>query len=77
MVLGCTPQASEACTHPASRLKKQPGVSDRDIHGLIDRWGSYIWSKVLERHPLVCTGQRGRTWQQSWLLGVGGGYRGN
>lgn len=41
MVLGCTPRACKACTCPASRLKKEPGVSDRGIRGLMDR-GSLV-----------------------------------
>ena len=39
-VLGCTPQAYKPCTCPASRLKKKPRVSNRDINSLMD-WGAY------------------------------------
>ena len=39
-LLGCTPQAGKFCSCPASRPKKEPGGSDRDISGLSDR-GSY------------------------------------
>ena len=35
-MLGCTRQAYKACVCPASRLKKEPGVSNRDINGLMD-----------------------------------------
>ena len=35
-LLGCTPQTYEACACPASRPKKEPGVSNRDISGLTD-----------------------------------------
>ena len=35
-VLSCTPQACKPCTSPASRPKKEPGVSDSN--GLIDGW---------------------------------------
>ena len=35
-LLGCTPQAYEACACPASRLNKQPWVSNRDINGLMN-----------------------------------------
>ena len=40
-ILDCTPQARKPCTRPASRRKKEPGGSDRDIGGLIDG-GSYM-----------------------------------
>lgn len=39
-VLGCTAQAYKASTFPASRLKKEPKVSKRDISGLMDK-GAY------------------------------------
>ena len=39
-VLGCTPQACKPYTCQASRLKREPGVSSRDISGLLDG-GSY------------------------------------
>ena len=35
-VLGCTPQAYKAFACPASRPNKEPGVSNRDISGLMD-----------------------------------------
>lgn len=35
-VLGCTPQAFKPSTCPASRLKKELRVSDRDINGVMD-----------------------------------------
>ena len=35
-VTGLHPQAYKACACPASRLKKQPGVSNRDTSGLMD-----------------------------------------
>ena len=34
--MGCTPQAYKAYACPASKLKKEPGVSNRDINGLTD-----------------------------------------
>lgn len=34
--LGCTPQACKRCTRPASSRKKEPGVSNRGLHGLMD-----------------------------------------
>ena len=35
-MLGCTPQAYKACACPASRLKKESGISNRDINGFMD-----------------------------------------
>ena len=39
-LLGCTQQAYKVSTCPASRPKKGPRVSNRDIKGLMD-WGAY------------------------------------
>lgn len=36
VLLGCTPAGCKPCAFPASREKKGPGVSDRDINGLMD-----------------------------------------
>ena len=80
VVLGCIPQVYEACTCPASRLKKEPGVSDRDTHGLIAggrEAGSHIWSHVLQRHPW-CAMDSGnivavlapRGWGGGWVRGT-------
>lgn len=49
-VVGCIPQTSKACTCPASRPKREPGVSNRDISGLM-HGGSYTsesrsWSNM-------------------------------
>ena len=75
-LLGCTLQAYKPCTCPASRLKKEPGVSNRDISGLTDRGILHVWSKVLERHPTIC----GR-WQDRATVSQGQGevtsYRGD
>ena len=40
-MLGFTPQACKPCACPASTLKKQTGVSDRDISGSMDE-GPYM-----------------------------------
>ena len=41
-MLGCTPKAYNACTCPALRTKKEePGVSKRDISGLM-HWEAYM-----------------------------------
>ena len=34
--MGCTLQANKACTCPALSLKKEPGVSNRDLSGLMN-----------------------------------------
>ena len=39
-VQGCMPQACKPCTCPASKLKKEPWGSDRDVNCLMDG-GSY------------------------------------
>lgn len=36
-MLGCTLQACGPCGCSALRLKKEPGDSDRDVSGLLDR----------------------------------------
>ena len=38
--MGCLPQAYKPCACPASTLKKEPRVSNRDISGLMDE-GTY------------------------------------
>lgn len=50
-LLGCTPQVFRACTCPASRLKKEPSVSNRDISGLMNGGSLHVWSRILEQHP--------------------------
>lgn len=73
-LLGGTPQACKLCARPAARLKPQePGDSDRDVRGLMDR-GSYT-SEVktaLEQHPPWTAG---RTRQQASLPGEEGGHQ--
>jgi len=39
-VWGCTPHAYKTCTCSALRLKKEPGVSNRDVNDLTDK-GAY------------------------------------
>ena len=68
-LLGCTLQACKPCTGPASR---KPGVSSRDINGLVDGGILHVWIKVLEWNPTLCDWCWTR-WQQSWLLGRGPG----
>ena len=36
MVLGCIPQAYKPCACPASRPKKEPRFSNRDVSGVMD-----------------------------------------
>ena len=50
-MLGCTPQVCKPCTCSSLRPKKEPGVGDRDISGLMDG-GAYLsearsWSDTL------------------------------
>ena len=40
-IVGRHPQASESCTCPASRLKKEPRVRNRDTHDVMDG-GAYM-----------------------------------
>ena len=64
--LGCSVQACSPCTCPASRLKKEPGGSNSDLSGLIDR-RSYMpeansWIDIpLYAHGAGRTGQQGFT----------------
>ena len=37
IVLGCIPDIYKACTWPALRPKREPGVSDRNMDGLPER----------------------------------------
>ena len=61
--------AFPAC--PASRPKKEPGVSNRNINDFMDRGSLPFWSKVLEQHSTSgCSRQQvGQTWQQPLLPG--------
>ena len=56
-LLGYTPQAYSTCACPASRLKKEPGVRNRDISGLMEvgvyLFGARFWSDTL---PCVVDG---------------------
>ena len=78
-LLDCTPQACKDYTCLASRPKKEPRVSDRDIDGLMDRGTLYVWSEVLEWHCTLC----GRWWAGhdgsllSWEKEEVTSYRGN
>ena len=49
------PQVCKPCSCPASRQKKEPGDSDRDINGLLDRGILSLKQKFLERQPIVCS----------------------
>ena len=54
-VLGSTPQTCKACACPASRLKKEPGVSKGVISGLMDG-GAYMPEQGLAETPPVYGG---------------------
>ena len=68
-LLGCTTQTYKACACPTSKPKKEPGVSNRDVRGVMDR-GAYTsearsWSDT----PTVCGGRgKGSWWQSLFLL---------
>ena len=66
-----TLQACKPCACPASRPKKEPGVSNRNINDFMDRGSLPFWSKVLEQHSTSwCSRQQvGQTWQQPLLPG--------
>ena len=69
--MGCTPQAYKACTCPPSRLEKEPGVSNRDIKGLMDG-GAYMseatsWS---DTPPCVANGEQ----DMAAVFALGEGY---
>ena len=54
VMLGCTLTGS-----PASRRKKEPGVSNRDISGLMDA-GAYTLETRSWRDTLLCVAQGGQ-----------------
>ena len=56
LLLGCIPQSQNICNCPASRLKKEPGVSDRDITNLLDRESYKSEAKTQEWHPTLYGG---------------------
>ena len=58
-VTGLHPQAYKACACPASRLKKQPGVSNRDTGGLMDG-GVYRSEASFWRDTPLCAVDRGQ-----------------
>ena len=65
-----TLQVCKPCTCPALRPKKEPGDSNRDISGLLDRD-----LKHLQQGPGACVQHTaGSTWQQPSLLRREGGY---
>ena len=66
--MGCLPQAYKSCACPASRLKKEPRVSNRDISGLMDEGtytsGAKSWSNERQDKMIVFApgkeGKKGR-----------------
>ena len=50
-LLDYTLQPCKPCACPASRPKKEPGVSNRNINDFMDRVSLPFWSKVLEQGP--------------------------
>ena len=69
-VLGSTSQTCKACACPASRLKKEPGVSKGVISGLMDG-GAYMPEQGLGETPHRVRRTTGSTWQQSAPGGKG------
>ena len=76
--VGLLPQACKTCTCPSSRPKKEPGVNNRDTHGLMDQ-GPYMSEARAWSHNLYVWQMVGKTGGQSLLLGGGRGtcYGGN
>ena len=58
-LLGCTPQAYKACACPASKLKKESRVSNRDISGLMDG-GAYTAEARSWRDTPLCAADGGQ-----------------
>ena len=70
-LLGCTLQACNACTCPALQPKKESGVSNRDIGGLMDG-GAYLSEARSWRTPQSLQQTAGRTrWQEVFTPEVG------
>ena len=66
-MLGCTPQAYKPYSFLASRPKKEPGDSDRDVNGLLGKGPYKSSAKGPEvTRPLWIAS---KTWQPSSLLG--------
>ena len=63
-LLGCRLQACNACTCPVSKPKKESGVSNRDIGGLMDE-GAYLSEARSWRTPQSLQQTAGRTGQQA------------
>ena len=69
MLLVLTPQTFMPCICLASRLKKEPTVSNRDISDLMDRGILHVWSKALEQHPIMYGRWHGSSlsyWERQW-----------
>ena len=73
-MLGCTLQAYKACACPASRLKKEPRVSDRDINGLMDG-GAYMLEARSWSNTPPCAADHGQDLVAVFVSGGGGGYQ--
>ena len=69
-LLSCTPQAYKPCTWPTSGAKKEPRVSNRGSHGLMDG-GSYM-SEARSHRDTTVRWRAGRMWCQSLLWRQGG-----
>ena len=52
IVLGCIPDIYKACTWPALRPKREPGVSDRNMDGLPERGADKSEARFCSDSPL-------------------------
>ena len=70
-LLGCPLLACKPCACQASRPKKEPGVSNRDINALTDEGSLHVWNNILEQHPTPHRVQKivGRVWLWSCYQG--------
>lgn len=60
LMLGRAPEAYKPCTCPFQRPKKEPGVNDRDIHGLMDGELNISEAKSWSDTPM-CVADAGKT----------------
>lgn len=74
-VLGCSLQACKPCTCSASRPRKEPGVSDREISGLMDRGNLTPLKQDPGATPHGVWQMAGRKGSSLCPLGGGGDYQ--
>ena len=76
--MGCTPQTYKPCACPASGLRKEAKVSNRDINGLMDE-GSYMSKTRFWSNTPPCAADGRQDMVMGFAMGGGdrGVYRGN